>query len=830
MTNHWVDFRNADAILAIGGNNAENHPISMKWVEEARSKGGTYIVVDPRFTRSAALADIYAPLRPGTDAALLGGLINYVITNGLYNEEYVKAYTTAPLLVADGYSFSDGLFSGFDPATHVYDRSSWTYQVQAKVPWDTAPGAQYAWVEAPGVPKFTLPQADVVKSDQALKDPHCVFQLLKQHYSRYTPQKVSEITGTPVGTFLKVAEAFAATGKPGKSGALLYAMGITQHSNGTQNVRATAILQLLLGNIGVAGGGVNALRGESNVQGSTDMGLLSTSWTGYLNAPKASAAPTLSAYLTTETPGSGYMTNKPKFVVSLLKELYGDKATAANNYCYDNLPKLGQTSHTFMSLFEAMNAGTIKGLFLFGQNPAVGSPNSRMARQAMHRLDWMVAVDLFGTETAEFWRAPDNETPPSGIKTEVFLLPAACHYEKQGSIANSGRWIQWRWKAVEPLGDARDDGEIVSELVHRLKKLYATDGVAPAPITDLTWDYEDEDGHFDVTRVARAINGFTVTDGKPVKDFTVLQADGSTACGCWIFAGYFNNADSLDPASQPTGSRDNADAGVDGLSGGLGNYPKWSYAWPLNRRVLYNRASADPAGRPWDSTKALVQWDGARWLTNDVPDFAYKKTLHDGTVQQLPPDNKAFMMNIEQAARFFSPAILDGPLPEHYEPFESPSSNPLSSVQVDPVALVWGMAELGTPDKYPIVMTTYRVTEHWQTGGMTRNSPWLVEALPMMFVEMSEELAAEKGITTGDMVAMYNQRGRATAHALVTPRIRPFTVDGKTVHMVGLPWHWGFAGHTSQGDSANYLTPNVGDVNSQIPEFKAFLVQVEKVS
>ncbi len=828
MTNHFCDFKNADVILAIGSNNAENHPVTMAWVQEARAKGGKYIVVDPRFTRSAALADIYAPLRSGTDIAFFGGLMKYIMDNDLWQKEYVTNYTNASFLVNADYKFNDadGLFSGWDAEKKSYGTSdTWKYQVEKEEPWDTSPTGPYAWTKAPGVPAFTPLVNKVAKKDPTMQDPNCVWQLMKKHYERYTPEKVSSVTGCPTDKLLEVWKAFASTGAPEKSGTILYAMGQTQHTYGSQNVRAMAVLQLLLGNIGIAGGGINALRGEANVQGSTDMGTLSNTLPSYMNVPVASKHPNLRAWLEVETIANGYWSNKPKFFVSQLKEIYGDFATVENDYAYDMLPKLNAVNHTHIGVFESIGEGIVKGMMCWGQNPAVAGPNSGFEREMMAKLDWLVVADLWETETAAFWKAPGVD--PAKIRTEVFMLPAASHFEKQGTISNSGRWIQWRYKAIDPPGEGKDDLEMMHEIYKKLKELYTAKGGAnPEQLTKLHWPYET-DGHADVTKVAAGINGYTVADGKLVKNFSKLNADGSTACGVWIYSGYYNNNDAPgDPTKQPTGSRIKDDPG------GLGLYPGWSFSWPLNRRVVYNRASADLSGKPWNPERSLVAWDGAKWVNNDVPDFVFKKDLPDGTVEMIPPNNKAFIMNAEQGARLFAAAaaMKDGPFPEHYEPFETPAKNLINGGQSNP-ALTFGKAESvkpGDPKKYPIVCTTYRLTEHWQTGGMTRNIPWLAEAMPKMFIEISEELAKEKGIGNGDQVRVFNNRGSIEMLAMVTPRFKPFTIDGKTVHQVGMPWHWGYSSGYSTGPIANDLTPNVGDANTSIPEYKAYLVNVEK--
>jgi formate dehydrogenase major subunit len=826
MTNHFCDLKNADVVLAIGSNNAMNHPMTMKWVEEARARGGKYIVVDPRFNRSAAVADMYAPLRAGSDIAFFGGLVNHIIEHGLWQKEYVAQYTTAPFLVSPDYTFDEatGLFSGWDDETHAYDPATWAYQIASEEPWDTSPTGPYAWSTMPGVPTFAPRVAAIPKTDPTMRDPDCVWQLLRKHYARYTPDMVSRVTGCPEEQLIEVWDAFAASGKPEKSGTILYAMGQTQHTNGSQNVRAMGVVQTLLGNLGVAGGGINALRGESNVQGSTDAALLCHIVPGYMASPVAAKHPDLQAWLEAETPATSYWSNKPKFFVSLLKELYGAYATVKNDYAYDMLPKLSAENHTVIGMFEAMDKGVVKGMMLWGQNPAVSSPNAVFARAAMAKLEWLVAVDLWETESACFWKAPGVD--PAAVQTEVFMLPAAAHYEKQGSVSNSGRWIQWRWKAVDPPGEARDDLEIVHELCKALKTKYRKDGGPNREqLTKLHWPYES-DGHADVTKIARGMNGYTVADGMLIPSFAALAADGSTACGLWIYAGYYaNNEAPDDPTKQATGTRD---ASAD--PGDLGLYPRWTWAWPLNRRIIYNRASADIRGRPWNRARTLVAWNGSEWKNNDVPDFLWKVVLPDGTDEMVPPNNKAFIMTPELGARFFSTSMKDGPFPEHYEPFESPVANLLNGSQSDPALTFGGAASVkpGDPAQYPIVCTTFRLTEHWQAGAMTRNIPWLVEAIPRMFVQLSEELAEEKQITDGDWVRIFNNRGAVEVYAMVTPRLKPLKVDGKSVHQIGMPWHWGYASGLATGAIANDLSPNVGDANTSIPEYKAFLVDVEK--
>jgi formate dehydrogenase-N alpha subunit len=807
MTNHWIDLKNSDCIFVIGANPAENHPASMYWVNAAVDKGAKLVVVDPRFTRTAAKAQIYAPLRSGTDIPFLGGMINYVLQNELYHKEYVVNFTNAASLIHPdfkGPADLDGFFSGYDMTKRTYDQSTWKYQTDAD---------------------------GNIKRDETLQDPNCVFQLLKKQYARYTPDMVSKVTGCPKDQFLKVAETFAATGQAGKAGTILYAMGQTQHTVGSQNVRAMAMLQLLLGNIGILGGGVNALRGESNVQGSTDMAVLFHYIPGYLGAPVAANHKNLAEYLEKETPKTSYWSNKPKFLISLLKAWWGDAATQENDFYFDYLPKTAG-NHSWISLFHALHDGKIKGMMLMGQNPAVSGPNARMERKALENLDWMVVMELFETETAGFWHAPGVN--PSDVKTEVFMLPAADALEKPGSIVTSGRLIQWRPSVARAPGDAQSDIWILDRLCKAVKQAYAGSTAAKdRSILDLQWDYGDPP---DPERIALEVNGYWASDvvddngtvvgkkGDLLTTFGALRTDGATACGNWIYAGYFATADDGEgrrlPACKRRGTKD---------PGGHGIYPNWGFVWPLNRHIIYNRCSADANGKPWSQEKALIWWDDAqkKWTGYDIPDFAGTKAPSDAGGKD------PFIMKTDGKGWLFG-ALLEGPFPEHYEPLESPAKNLLSSLQNNPVIKLWTTDQdkeigdhVGTADKYPIVATTYRVVEHWQAGAMSRTLPWLVEAQPELFVEMGKDLASRKGIQNGDRVTVSSARGQITAVAIVTDRLQPMNVDGKQVDLVGLPWHFGWAG-IATGDSANDITPHIGDANTMIPEYKAFLVDIRK--
>ena len=837
MTTHWCDFQNTDVIMNIGSNSVENHPVSAKWLNKAHENGAKWIVVDPRYTRTAEMADIYCPIRPGTDIAFYGGLYNYIIENDLWQHEYVLNYTNASYLLDPDFEFDPetGLFSGWDEETGTYSAASWHYQVEEEVEWDTSEDGAYAWAVADGVPEFTPPVKEVPKRDETLEDPMCVWQQFKQHYSRYDMDTVCSICGMDKETLELVYSTYASTGAPDKSGVILYALGQTQHTYGAQNTRAMSVLQLLLGNVGVAGGGVAALRGEPNVQGATDMGMLVNELPGYLKWPNTTGRKSLRDWLEGETYSDGYYTNKPKFMVSFLKEWFGDNATVDNDYGYDWLPKVpsevGAQDYTHISTFELMSSGVIKGYFNWGMNPCHSAPNAGFARRSMANLDWLVVTDQVPTEAATFWKAPDMT--PADIQTEVYYLPCALIYEKPGTILNSGRWIQWRYQAVDPWEEAKPDYEIVDLLWREIVRLYEEEGGAnPDPVLNLKWDYY-VDGKIDPRPVSWALNGYRVdgTDCNTTSDdpqvdllagYSEMAADGSTACGMWIYSGFWNNSDApLDPSQQPIGRRDNTD------ESGLGLYSNWAFAWPNNRRILYNRASADPEGKPWNPDKVLVEWTGDEWRQVDVGDFT---TASNG--EPVPPNNNAFFMLWEQNARLESYGMVDGPLPEHYEPFETPlSENIMNGSLNNPTFLGKNYASTGhgTVDEYPIVATTYSVTEHWQTGGQSRACPALVEAMPTQFIEISEELAAEKGIASGDKVHVWNNRGSVVVDAVVTKRMKPLTVNGKTQHQIGLTHHYGWAGVFGTSDSmVNDLTPNVGDPNSQTPEYKAFLVNIEK--
>ena len=850
MTNHWIDLKNSDCILMMGANPAENHPVSMRWVLEAREDhGATLISVDPRYTRSSAVADIYAPLRSGTDIAFLGGMIHYILANDLIHRDYVVHYTNASLLIDGRFKFDPaaGVFSGYDAAARKYDKSTWQYQFDPLVPAGGEPAEP--------------------KKDPTLRDPQCVYRLLEKHYARYDLAAVSGITGTPVEDLKKVYAAFAATGVVEKAGTIMYAMGWTQHTAGTQTIRAMAVIQLLLGNVGRAGGGVNALRGESNVQGSTDHGLLFHTLPGYLETPEASQ-PGLADYHVAHTPktldtlSANWWSNYAKYSVSFLKSMFGERATADNDFGYGWLPKRDDgADYSWLTIFDEMFRGRIKGFFVWGQNPACSGAHAGKVRKALTRLDWMVNVNLFPNETGWFWEDQDllDELgcKAEDVRTEVFVLPAAVSVEKEGSVTNSGRWMQWRYRAADPPGDAQPDSQWMNLIFQELKKLYEADGpnaVFPEPIINLKWDYFDETAHPEgaIHALAKEINGRFLRDvkspdqgksfhkGDLVPGFACLKDDGSTSSGNWLYCGSYTGAGNMAARRQRE------------PSGRIGLNSNWSWCWPANRRILYNRASVDLQGRPWDKKRPAIAFTGGvkdgkyvtKGWTGDVPDGGwYPMQNPDGTARE--DARRAFIMKPDGLGQLFADALADGPLPEHYEPLESPlTANPLNGQMLNPASKRWDFAGIDKCSvcgsaEFPYVCSTYRVTEHWQTGVMTRHCPWLLELQPQLFVEMSHELAGEKGIKAGDQVRVRSARGAVTAIALPTARWKPFeivedsggTKKARKIHQVGLPWCFGWKTPRdgTGGRSANLLTPNVGDANTMIPETKAFLVDIEKL-
>ncbi len=803
MTNHWVDIKNANVVMVMGGNAAEAHPVGFRWAMEAKNNNdATLIVVDPRFTRTASVADIYAPIRSGTDITFLSGVLLYLISNNKINAEYVKHYTNANLLVRDDFTFEDGLFSGYDENKRQYDKTTWNYQF--------------------GEDGYAL-------RDDTLQHPRCVWNLLKAHVSRYTPEVVENICGTPKEDFLKVCEVLASTSAADRTTTFLYALGWTQHTVGAQNIRTMAMIQLLLGNMGMAGGGINALRGHSNIQGLTDIGLLSTSLPGYLTLPSDKQTD-LATYMAANTPKAtlpgqvNYWSNYPKFFVSLMKSFYGDAAQKENNWGFDWLPKWDQ-SYDVMKYFQMMDQNKVNGYICQGFNPVASFPDKNQVVASLAKLKYLVIIDPLVTETSNFWQnhGEMNDVDTASIQTEVFRLPSTCFAEEDGSIANSGRWLQWHWKGGDAPGEAITDGEILAGLYHRLRQMYGSEGgKGVEPLLKMGWHYERPD-HPESEEVAKDSNGYALEDlydangnllakkGQLLDSFAMLRDDGSTASACWIYTGSWTSK------GNQMANRDNSDPS------GLGNTLGWAWAWPLNRRIIYNRASADPMGKPWDPQRMLIEWNGSKWVGNDIPDY---NTAAPGS--GVGP----FIMQPEGLGRLFAlDKMAEGPFPEHYEPFETPlGTNPLHpNVISNPAARLYpsDAKRMGDKSEFPYVGTTYRLTEHFHTW--TKHARLNAIMQPEQFVEISERLAKEKGIEQGDTVKVSSKRGFIKAKAVVTRRLQTLKVNGQDVDTIGIPLHWGFEGAARKGYLANTLTPFVGDANSQTPEYKAFLVNVEKV-
>ena len=811
MTNSWVDIKNADVILIMGGNAAEAHPCGFKWVTEAKAHNNAkLIVVDPRFTRSAAVADLYCPIRAGSDIAFLLGVIKYLLDNGKVHREYVKAYTNAAYVVKEGYDFNaeDGLFTGYNAEKRSYVRDTWDYEID--------PATGYA------------------VRDASFSNPRSVYQLMLKHVARYTPEMVERICGSPQDKFLKVCEHIASTANGERVMTSLYALGWTQHSTGAQNIRSMAMIQLLCGNVGIPGGGVNALRGHSNIQGLTDLGVLSGSLPGYLVMPTDAEA-TFAGYMKSrdaqfkplQANQVSYWQNYKKFFVSHLKTMFGKYATAENDFGYDWLPKY-DGGYDILKQFDLMAQGKLNGYICQGFNPLLSVPNKAKVMAALGKLKFLVTIDPLDTETSRFWEnhGEFNDIDPTQVQTEVFQLPSACFAEEEGSLTNSSRTLQWHWKAADPPGQAKGDAAIMAELFLRIKALYKAEGGArPDPIYYTDWNYA-QPRNPSPDELLREINGRALTDladpadaakiikkaGEQLDGFAQLRDDGSTTSGCWIYSGVYPEAGNL------SARRDTADPS------GLGVFAKWGFSWPANRRILYNRASCDPSGKAWSQRKKYVEWNGTKWVSPDVPDFP----------ATIAPDKNAgpFIMNAEGVAKLWvRKGMADGPFPEHYEPFESPAINALhAKTQSNPAARVFkgDLAAMGTSADYPYVATTYRLTEHFHYWSKHAKINAILQ--PEFFVEISEVLAQEKKIANGSMVEVKSSRGMIKAKAVVTRRMPVLNIDGKPVHTVGIPIHWGFTGEAKKGFGVNVLTPFVGDANTQTPEYKAFLVNIAPIA
>jgi formate dehydrogenase major subunit len=837
-TNFTRDLSNSDCILIMGSNMAEAHPVGFRWPMKAREHGATLIHVDPRFTRTSAMTDVYVAIRAGSDIAFLGGIINYIIANDRWFHEYVVHYTNASFLLDERFKDTEdlgGLFSGFDPNTRQYDLDpgAWGYKTAGE----------------------GIPRSIEIETDHTLQHPRCVFQILKRHFSRYTPEMVSEICGCRPEEVIRVAELLCRNSGRERTSAMVYALGWTQHSTGVQMIRAAGIIQLLLGNVGRPGGGIMAMRGHCSIQGSTDIPTLYDLLPGYI--PHPSAVPehaTLNDYLkngagwasshAAKSAGfwegevlEGYWSNLPALITSLLKAWYGDAATPENEFGYQWLPK-NESDHSQLATFEKMSRGEVHGLFLIGQNPAAGAPNGKLNRAALAQLDWMVVRDWFEHESANFWYADPAVDDPGKIKTEVFFLPAATSPEKDGTFTNTERLIQFHEKAIDPPGDCRSDAGFIFNLGRMLKELYKDSTLErDASIQNLTWDYAMDqpvtlpDGRIsrilddpDADKIMREINGHRLSDGELLSGFGDLKNDGSTACGVWTYCGIYADGKNRSKSRDPS------------LTGGW-IYPDWAYAWPANRRIMYNRASADPEGRPWSERKKLIWWDEEKktWTGLDVPDFkattapSYRPGPDARGLDAIRGD-APFIMHPDGRGWLYAPhTTKDGPLPTHYEPRESPIQNALYEIQWSPTlnehpGPLNPLAAPGDTD-YPIVATTYRLTEHYLSGPMSRFNSWLNELQPEMFVEMSPELAFERGIEHSGWCTIITPRGQIEARAMVTGRIQPLQVGGATLHQIGLPIHWGFAGETV-GAIANDLIPLVTELNVSMHEAKAFACQV----
>jgi formate dehydrogenase major subunit len=841
-TTFQQDLQNSDCIVIQGSNMAECHPVGFQWVMEAKARGATFIHVDPRFTRTSALADVHVPLRAGSDIAFLGGIINYVLTNEAYFREYVVAYTNAPFILRDDFRDTedlDGLFSGFDPESHTYDTTSWEYEgteVQASAGERDAQYSVRTRTSAHGE-SHGSGGANVdanAKRDDTLQHPRCVFQVLRRHFSRYTPEMVEQICGVPQDLFTNVCETITANSGRDRTTAFAYAVGWTQHTVAVQYIRAAAILQTLLGNIGRPGGGILALRGHASIQGSTDIPTLFNILPGYIPMPHAHAHESFDDFIRAEAATKGYWGNARAYTVSLLKAWWGDRATVDNDFCFDHLPRL-TGSHSTYDTVQAQLDGTCRGYFVLGENPAVGSADAKLQRLGMANLDWLVVRDFSLIETATWWKdGPEiesGELSTESIATEIFFMPAAAHTEKDGSFTNTQRLLQWHHKAVDPAGDARSELWFMYHLGKRIRaKLAGSTDEMDRPILELTWDYPTagDTAEPDAEAVLREINGWNAK-GEALNAYTELKDDGSTACGCWIYCGVYagekNHAAMRKPGDEQSWVA-----------------PDWGWSWPANRRILYNRASADPDGRPWSDRKALVWWDGEqnKWVGHDVPDFNVTtrpdhRPAADATGPEALGGSDPFIMQADGKAWLFAPAgLTDGPLPAHYEPQESPISNLLYRQERNPARHVTTSSrhnryqpsdgEAGS-SVFPFVATTYRLTEHHTAGGMSRWLPYLSELQPEMFCEVSPELAEQRRLVHGEWATIVTARAAIEARVMVTRRLAPLKVDGRVVHQVGLPYHWGYAGCVT-GDAANELSHLALDSNVHIQEVKAFACDI----
>ncbi len=820
-----------------GSNMAEAHPVGFQWVVEAKKRGAKIIHVDPRFTRTSALAHRYVPIRAGSDIAFLGGVVNYILTNGLDFREYVLGYTNAATIINEDFRDTedlDGLFSGWDEARGVYDPKSWQYEghqedspsVEDMVAQKEVAGALQHESHGTPVPQHT-------QRDETLQHPHCVYQILKRHYSRYTPEVVQEVCGVSPEQFAEVCRAWTENSGRERTTALVYSVGWTQHSVGVQYIRTGAIIQLLLGNMGRPGGGVLALRGHASIQGSTDIPTLFNLLPGYLPMPHHAQHPTFDKWVDsiTHQAQKGYWSNARAYAVSLLKAYWGDAATADNDYCFGYLPRLTGDHGTYQQALDMID-GKIAGYFLLGQNPAVGSAHGRAQRLGMANLDWLVVRDLYEIESATFWKnGPEIETGeivPEECRTEVFLMPAASHVEKEGTFTQTQRILQWREKALDPPGDCRSELWFFYHLGRLIRRKLADSPEArDRAILDLAWDYPTHGRHDEPSAeaVLMEINGYTTADRKPLSGFSELKDDGSTVCGCWIYSGVFTDGVNQAARRKPHTEQDWVAS-------------EWAWAWPMNRRILYNRASADPDGKPWSERKKYVWWDPERheWTGFDVPDFektkppSYRPPEGATGPAALAGDDPFVMQGDGKGWLFVPSGLIDGPMPTHYEPVESPVANPLYKQQFSPTSKRYERPEnplnpVGS-EVFPYVFTTSRLTEHHTAGGMSRTLAYLSELQPEMFIEVSPALAAERGLTELGWAHVVTSRAVIEARVLVTERLTPLRVEDREIHQVWLPYHWGYSGLVT-GDAANDLIGIVLDPNVLIQESKVGTCDVQ---
>jgi formate dehydrogenase major subunit len=824
----------------MGSNAAENHPVGFQWVLEARERGAEVIHVDPRFTRTSAMATQWVQIRAGSDIAFLGGIVNYILEHDLWFEEYVKRYTNAPVIISDEFRDTedlDGLFSGWDPEQRKYDPSSWQYQ---GVEVHGSGGASEQGFDATGEQAGHgghgggLRRGEPPEEDETLQHPGCVFQLLKKHYRRYTPELVAETCGCSVEDFLRVAETLTRSSGRERTGAFCYAVGWTQHTVGVQYIRTACIIQQLLGNMGRPGGGIIALRGHASIQGSTDIPTLFNLLPGYLPMPHAEYYGDFDSFMKANVSPTGWWGHFKSYWVSLMKAYFGEHATEENDWLFEQLPRADEDNSVYWTTMQMLD-GNVKGYILAGENPVVGNSNAKAHRLALAKLDWLVVRDLVEIESAAFWydspEIESGELKTEEIPTEVFFLPAAAHTEKDGSFTNTQRLLQWHWQATEPRDDARSDLWFYFHLGRMIKqKLADSKEKRDSLVKALRWEYptHSQISEPDAEAVLQEVSGWDAS-GKFLEGYPGLKDDGSTVCGCWIYCGVFKDGINQAARKKPHWEQSYV-------------APEWAWAWPANRRILYNRASADPNGSPWSERKKLIWWDteAKKWTGLDVPDFEETKPPDyappDGAqAEEAIAGDHPFIMQADGRSWLFVPqGLKDGPLPTHYEPHESPFDNPLYTQRANPARLKYERAENpyapadGEPgaEVFPYVGTTYRLTEHHTAGGMSRTVPYLSELQPAMFVEVDAELADREGLVHGGWATVYSPRTAIEARVLVTDRIRPIVVDGRKTHQVGLPYHWGTRGLTT-GGSANDLIGLALDPNVQIMEAKAFSVGIK---